>query len=90
MKAVWTVPFLLTLTACSARPVIKTEVVRVTPPEPLLQPCERPTWEGRTYRDLVEHALRLRGALADCADRVDALREWAEGASAPSSSAGTP
>ena len=90
MKGVWIALCLLMLTACSGRPIVRTEVVYVRPPEPLLAPCERPEWDGKTYRDLIDHALRLRGALDDCADRVDALRKWAEEPSSTSSSAETP
>ena len=78
MRGVWIVLCLLLLTACSAsEPVVRTETVYVRPPAELLEPCEHPEWRGRTYRDLVEHALRLRQALGDCADQVDAIREWA-------------
>jgi hypothetical protein len=40
----------------------------------LTAPCDRPQFTGETYRDGIEHAIRLEEALEDCADRIDAIR----------------
>ena len=43
------------------------------PPFPMLEPRPVPEWEGRTYRDLVGYALRLREAAnASEADKASA------------------
>lgn len=80
MRAAWIVPCLILSAGCSSKPVVKTETVYVRPPPELLEPCERPAWRGRTYRDLVEHAIRLREALEACDDQVAAIREWSASA----------
>ena len=76
MRAAWIVPCLILSAGCSSKPVVRTETVYIRPPAELLAPCERPAWQGRTYRDLVEHAIRLREALEACDDQVAAIREW--------------
>ena len=45
----------------------------------LTAPCDRPEFTGTTYRDGIEHAIRLDEALIDCADRVDAIRKLTRG-----------
>ena len=83
MRAVWIVPCLILLAGCSSKPVVRTERVYVRPPAELLEPCEQPAWRGRTYRDLVEHAIRLREALEACDAQVAALKEWSAAAPRP-------
>lgn len=51
-------------------------MIRVTPPPALLVPCPTPEWDGTTYRDVVDYALRLRSALDGCNGDKAKLRDY--------------
>lgn len=59
---------LLSLTACSVRSVAVMD-------SRLTAPCDRPTLQGNTNRDVWRLAIEQDEALTDCADRIDAIRE---------------
>lgn len=69
---------LLMLGGCSARPLIKTETIRLVPPAALLADCpETPIPESGINGDLLEIAKLLRIDLAECNRSKARLREWA-------------
>ena len=53
-----------------------TEVRQVTIPASLLADCPKPEWNGTTYRDLAELAVRRGKAIDDCNDQLSAAREY--------------
>lgn len=53
-----------------------TEVRTVGVPAALLADCEKPKWEGGSYRDLAELAMRRGKAIDDCNDQLAAVREY--------------
>jgi len=59
------------------------EVVRLTPPEPLLQDCPQPQWGGETLGDLIDYIKALQAALVACNVDKQHLRDWAAGAADP-------
>lgn len=66
------------LSACSARPLVKTETVMLIPPSALLMDCpETPIPESGNNGDLLEVARMLRLDLAECNRSKARLREWA-------------
>jgi hypothetical protein len=66
----------LLLTACGTTAVVpETKVERITVPDPLLVPVDRPTIPAApTQRDVGELLLRYDGALDTCNGRLDAIR----------------
>ena len=69
---------LMMLSACSARPLVKTEIVVLIPPSALLMDCPEtliPT--SGNNGDLLEVARMLRLDLAECNRSKARLREWA-------------
>jgi len=78
MRALILLPLLLLSISCASEPpVIKTEVIKLTPPATLLAPCAAPTLQGDTYRAIIGHALDLKRALKHCDADKAALRQWA-------------
>ena len=54
----------------------RTEVVKLRPDEALMAPCNRPAPQGPTNGHIKTFAEQGALALKDCADRMDAIREW--------------
>lgn len=79
MNHAWILPPLaLFLISCASKPpVVKTEILRLTPPAELLAACPEPSLQGETYRAIVAHALDIKQALRRCNADKQALRDWA-------------
>lgn len=68
---------LLMLGGCSAKPLIRTETVLLSPPAALLADCpETPIPESGSNGDFLEVAKLLRIDLAECNRSKVRLREW--------------
>ena len=64
--------------ACTpARTVVKTEYIRVTPPESYIQTYDIPALAGRKNRDLLIWALDMREMLQIHNEDKRALQKWA-------------
>ena len=74
--------FLLLLSACSTRPVLKTsQVIYLQPSAGLLTPCSPPSLRpSETNRDLVDNSLARQSAFDACNIRMTCLIEWHEAA----------
>lgn len=59
----------LLLTSCASRVEISNRL-----PEGLLVPCEAPELNGETYADIIRLAARQRDALAECNERLKAIK----------------
>ncbi len=46
----------------------------IRPDSYLTVDCEQPILEGRTWRDVASHAVRLEGALDECTGRMREIR----------------
>ena len=69
---------LMLLTGCAnkASPM-QIDVQKITAPEKLLSPCERPNIPQCVVDSCVaEFIVKQNQALADCADRMEVVREW--------------
>lgn len=55
------------------------QIVRVMPPDALMQATPVPAWNGTTNGDLLGHTLDLRQAVDACNADKAGLREWAKG-----------
>ena len=69
---------LLTLTGCAttqAPKIIEVPTVRYTPiPADLDADCPTPELQGRTWGDLADLVVKLRGAITQCNDRMAGIR----------------
>lgn len=54
------------------------EVIRLRPPDVLLQPCQAGGFAGQTYGDLVHHAITLRESLELCNQDKESIKQWAD------------
>ncbi len=66
----------LLLSGCGQAVVVKREIIPESPPAALLQDCERPAFQGRTYGDAVLFIPVLVAALGQCTAEKRALRQW--------------
>lgn len=70
---------LLMLGGCSAKPLVRTELVIKLPPEALMQDCpETPIPASGSNGDLLDVAASLRLDLRECNRQNARLRQWAE------------
>ena len=65
------------LTGCATSYPTNYRMECATPPGEILQPCEVEAYTIKTNGDLLFAFIRTRSALLRCADKVEALREWA-------------
>jgi len=61
-------PLCLMLFGCSSVAVVR-------PSEALTRDCDRPELKGKTYRDAIKLSIEQDKALADCTDRMRAIRK---------------
>ena len=72
-------PLLMMLSACSAKPLVKTETIVLIPPAALLMDCpETLIPASGSNADLLEVAKLLRIDLAECNKSKARLREWVD------------
>lgn len=71
---------LITLSACSRQPIIRTEIVEVRPPIHWTNPTAYPEPTDNALGYLVEdHRADLKAALESCNTDKDEMRLWIEG-----------
>lgn len=75
-------PLMLFLTSCSKKPeyIYVDRVVKQYPPQAYLVKCDKPTIKGKTWKAIGELAIERGNALDDCADKIDGIIKWSEGA----------
>jgi hypothetical protein len=67
----------LTLLCLTIYGCCSSEVIRLKPPDVLLQPCQASGFTGQTYGDLVHYSIGLRETLELCNQDKAAIRQWA-------------
>ena len=71
--------FVLGLTSCSEKPLVKTETSLLMPPQALLQDCpQTPVPEFKNNGELFDYLLYVSLDLKECSQSKAKLREWYE------------
>ena len=58
---------------------MKPEIVQVKPPMALMLDTRIPGLTGDTYGDVIDYAVKLKGAIQTCNSKLESLREWSDG-----------
>ena len=64
------------LTSCGLTTRFLQKPTPVFPPEQLLKECNKTSYEGSTYKDVIEYAIDLQSDIDKCNEDKTALRNW--------------